>query len=195
MHHFCCCAQYFVGFALVCVWFFLCLPCVPALFWLLFSYRAIVHAAFLLLCAVLCCFWAFICIPCAFIFSLFPRFFEDFFSYPAMVHVSCFAWCLVFCWFWTFVCTFCAFVMSLQVAVGLARLALYHTLVESVFETQPSLVYFWMRVARWYDFFLGGPLLNLSQDWVFGTCTNILLGLLQSFGLFPVYIHILKRQA
>ena len=33
--------------------------CVPGVFPWLFSYPAIVHASFLLLCAVLCCFWIF----------------------------------------------------------------------------------------------------------------------------------------
>ena len=38
--------------------------------WWLLSYSAVVHASFLLLCAVLCCFCAFICILCAFVISV-----------------------------------------------------------------------------------------------------------------------------
>ena len=44
--------------------------CVPAVFWWILSYSAIVHVSFLLLCAVLCCFCIFICILCAFVISL-----------------------------------------------------------------------------------------------------------------------------
>ncbi len=44
--------------------------CVPAVFWWFFSYSAVVHVSFVLLCAVLCCFRTFICILCALVISL-----------------------------------------------------------------------------------------------------------------------------
>ena len=46
--------------------------CVPAVFPWLFSYPAIVHVSFLLLCAVLCCFCIFFCILCFFVVTLCP---------------------------------------------------------------------------------------------------------------------------
>ena len=73
MYHSCCCAQYFVAFELSLAFFvFSELPCVPAIFWWLLSYSAIVHVSFLLLCAVLCCFCIFFCILCFFVLTLCP---------------------------------------------------------------------------------------------------------------------------
>ena len=46
--------------------------CVPAVFWWLLSYSAIVHVSFLLLCAVLCCFGIFFCILCSLVVPLCP---------------------------------------------------------------------------------------------------------------------------
>ena len=73
------------------------------------SYAALVHVAFLLLCAVLCCFWAFICILCAFVISLCAHSILMMFFISSNNSCSIFALCVVLCWFCTCVCACCFF--------------------------------------------------------------------------------------